>query len=69
MRRRFRQQIGASEMIAIVPVYALVATALAQARPVREAAVFYCVLTTVYRRDTAMLLHSSIPAHVECASR
>jgi hypothetical protein len=40
MRRRFRQQIGASEMIAIVPVYALVATALAQARPVREAAVF-----------------------------
>jgi hypothetical protein len=37
MRRRFRTFIGTSIMLVFVPVYALVALALAQARPVREA--------------------------------
>ncbi len=44
MRRRLRQLIGASVMIGFVPVYALVAMALAQARPVQEAAVLIQVL-------------------------
>ncbi len=38
MRRRTRTLIGTSVTIAFVPAYALVATALAQARPVLEAA-------------------------------
>jgi hypothetical protein len=37
MRRRFRKLIGASVMIGFVLVYAFVAMALAQARPLREA--------------------------------
>jgi hypothetical protein len=37
MRRRFRKFVGTSVTIAFVPAYALVAMALAQARPVREA--------------------------------
>jgi Protein of unknown function (DUF2842) len=44
MRRGTRKFIGASVMIAFVPVYALVAMALAQARPVQEAAVLIQVL-------------------------
>ena len=44
MRRRLRQLIGASVMIGFVPVYALVAMALAQARPLQEAAVLIQVL-------------------------
>ena len=44
MRRRFRTFIGTSVMIAFVPVYALVAMALAQARPVQEAAALIQVL-------------------------
>jgi hypothetical protein len=38
MRRRIRTLIGTSVTIAFVPAYALVAMALAQARPVLEAA-------------------------------
>jgi Protein of unknown function (DUF2842) len=37
MRRRTRKFIGTSVILGFVPVYALVAMALAQARPVREA--------------------------------
>jgi hypothetical protein len=37
MRCRYRQFIGASVMTAFVPVYPLVAMALAQARPGQEA--------------------------------
>ena len=37
MRSRFRKLIGTSVMIGFVPVYALAAMALAQARPLREA--------------------------------
>jgi Protein of unknown function (DUF2842) len=44
MRRRFRKLIGTSVIIAFVPVYAFVAMALAQARPVQEAAVLIQVL-------------------------
>jgi hypothetical protein len=44
MRRRFRKLIGTSGIIAFVPVYALVAMALAQARPLQEAAVLIQVL-------------------------
>ncbi len=44
MRWDTRKFIGASVMIAFVPVYALVAMALAQARPVQEAAVLIHVL-------------------------
>jgi hypothetical protein len=44
MRRRLRQLTGTSVIIGFVPVYALVAMALAQARPVQEAAVVIQVL-------------------------
>ena len=44
MRRSTRKFIGASVMIGFVPVYALVAMALAQARPVLEAAALIQVL-------------------------
>jgi hypothetical protein len=37
MRRRFRKLIGTSVMLGFVPIYALVALALAQARPLRDA--------------------------------
>jgi hypothetical protein len=37
MRQRIRKFIGTSMIIGFVPVYAFVAAALAQARPVREA--------------------------------
>lgn len=37
MRRRLRTFIGTVVMVVFVPVYALAAMALAQARPVREA--------------------------------
>jgi len=37
MHRRTRKLIGTSMILGFVPVYALVAMALAQARPVREA--------------------------------
>ena len=37
MRRRTRKFIGTSVVILFVPVYALVAMALAQAHPLREA--------------------------------
>ncbi|MGA7656110.1 MAG: DUF2842 domain-containing protein, partial [Methylocella sp.] len=37
MHRRTRKLIGTSMIVGFVPVYALVAMALAQARPVREA--------------------------------
>jgi Protein of unknown function (DUF2842) len=44
MRRRTRTFAGTSVIIGFVPVYALVAMALAQARPVQEAAVLIQVL-------------------------
>jgi hypothetical protein len=44
MRRRLRKLIGTSVMLVFVPLYALVAMALAQARPVREASGFIQVL-------------------------
>ena len=44
MPRRFRTFIGTSVVIVFVPVYALVAMALAQARPVREAPVIVQIL-------------------------
>ncbi len=44
MRRRFRELIGASVMIAFVSVYTLVAMALAQARPAPEAGVLIQLL-------------------------
>ena len=37
MRMRVRKFIGAMAMLAFVPLYALVAMALAQARPIQEA--------------------------------
>jgi Protein of unknown function (DUF2842) len=44
MRRRTRKFIGTSVTIVFVPVYALAAMALAQARPVREAPLLIQVL-------------------------
>ena len=44
MRRGIRKFAGTSVIIGFVPVYALVAMALAQARPVQEAAVLIQVL-------------------------
>ena len=44
MRRCTRKFTGTSVIIGFVPVYALVAMALAQARPVQEAAVLIQVL-------------------------
>ena len=44
MRRGIRKFTGTSVIIGFVPVYALVAMALAQARPVQEAAVLIQVL-------------------------
>jgi hypothetical protein len=44
MRCRYRQFIGASVMTAFVPVYALVAMALAQVRLVQQAAVLIQIL-------------------------
>ena len=44
MRRSTRKFAGTSVIIGFVPVYALVAMALAQARPVQEAAVLIQVL-------------------------
>jgi tellurite resistance protein TehA-like permease len=44
MRRRTRKFIGTSVTIVFVPVYALAAMALAQARPVREAPALVQVL-------------------------
>jgi len=44
MRRRTRKLIGTSIMLGFVSVYALVAMALAQARPVREAPALVQVL-------------------------
>ncbi len=49
MRRSTRKFTGASVIIGFVPVYALVAMALAQARPVREAAVLIQVLSCAMR--------------------
>ena len=46
MRRGTRKFIGTSVMIVFVPVYALVAMALAQARPLQEAAIVIQVLCT-----------------------
>jgi hypothetical protein len=37
MRHRFRKFAGTSVIIGFVPVYALVAMAMAQARPIQEA--------------------------------
>ncbi len=37
MRARFRKLIGASVIVAYLPVYVVLAMALAQARPLREA--------------------------------
>ncbi len=44
MRRGTRTFAGTSVIIGFVPVYALVAMALAQARPVQEAAVLIQIL-------------------------
>jgi tellurite resistance protein TehA-like permease len=44
MRRRTRKFIGTSVTIVFVPVYALAAMALAQARPLREAPALIQVL-------------------------
>ncbi|HZM07590.1 MAG TPA: DUF2842 domain-containing protein [Methylocella sp.] len=44
MRGRFRKLIGTTVMILFVPVYALVAMALAQARPLREAPMLIQIL-------------------------
>ena len=44
MRRSTRTFTGTSVIVGFVPVYALVAMALAQARPVQEAAVLIQVL-------------------------
>ena len=44
MRGRFRKLIGTTVMIRFVPVYAIVAMALAQARPLREAPMLIQIL-------------------------
>ena len=44
MRGRFRKLIGTTVMILFVPVYALVAMALAQTRPLREAPMLIQIL-------------------------
>jgi hypothetical protein len=44
MRRQTRKFIGTSIMLGFMPVYALVAMALAQARPVREVPTFIQIL-------------------------
>ncbi|HEY8007064.1 MAG TPA: DUF2842 domain-containing protein [Methylocella sp.] len=44
MRGRFRKLIGTIIVILFVPAYALIAMALAQARPLREAPVFIQIL-------------------------
>jgi hypothetical protein len=44
MRGRFRKLIGTIVMILFVPVYAFVAMALAQARPLREAPMLIQIL-------------------------
>ena len=45
MRRRTRTFIGTCVMFVFVPIYALVAMALAQARPVREASTIIQILS------------------------
>lgn len=44
MRGRFRKLIGTIIVILFVPVYALIAMALAQARPLRDAPVLLQIL-------------------------
>jgi hypothetical protein len=44
MRGRFRKLIGTTVMILFVPVYAISAMALAQARPLREAPMLIQIL-------------------------
>jgi hypothetical protein len=44
MRGRFRKLVGTTVMILFVPVYAIAAMALAQARPLREAPILIQIL-------------------------